>query len=160
MGLPHIRVRRGYVSGMSEFEHQRTIPADPLTAFDIASGPGTLNAWTPEGVDVEPAGEGALHAWVSSGSEVHDATGFVDVDRERRRLSWGGSGDEHYDGWLQIDPADDARSGSVATMHLTFAGKQAEALGGELSEEADRRIEEALDRLAALVAEQTGGRQA
>ncbi len=160
---------------MTEFEHTRVISADPGVVFDIASGEPTLNDWAPEGVEVESAGHGALHAWVSEGSEVHDAFGYVEVDRERRRMEWGGT-DADYDGWLQVDPDDGTAEatgtasaegavgaggtgtpGSVATLHLTFRGGQQPDLGGEESEETDRRVEQALDRLAALVREQTGG---
>ncbi|WP_019813293.1 SRPBCC family protein [Saccharomonospora saliphila] len=160
---------------MSEFEHTRVIPAEPGVVFDIASGEPTLNSWTPEGVEVEPAGRGALHAWIAEGSEIHDAFGYVDVDRDRLRMEWGGT-ESGYDGWLQVVPDDgtadatgaesaegadsagraDGTGGSVATLHLTFTDEGA-ALGGERGEEADRRVEQALDRLAALVRERTGG---
>ncbi|MFC4000064.1 SRPBCC family protein [Prauserella oleivorans] len=138
---------------MAEFEHQRRISADPALVFDVASGTDNLNAWSPEGVDLQPEGRDTVHAWVSSGSEVRDATGFVDVDREQRRLTWGGTHGENYTGWLQLEP--DPAGGSLATMHLTFAGEQPEAAEGELGEEADRRIGEALDRLNALVMERS-----
>ncbi|WP_199430093.1 SRPBCC family protein [Qaidamihabitans albus] len=144
---------------MAEFEHQREISADPQAVFEVATSMRTLSSWAPEGVEVEQADTpGKLHAWVSSGSEIYDAEGFVSVDRDERRLEWGGTGDEGYDGWLQIDPDErDSERHSIATMHLTFAGEQPEALGGEFTEEADRRIEQSLDRLAALVAERLGG---
>ncbi|EHR49839.1 Polyketide cyclase / dehydrase and lipid transport [Saccharomonospora marina XMU15] len=141
---------------MTEFEHRRTIPARARTVFDVAAAGPTLNAWTPDGVEVEPEGPGTLHAWVSSGSEVYDATGYVEADPDALRLEWGGT--EHdYEGWLQVEPDVSTPDRSVATLHLTFGGEQPETLGGEASEQADRRVAEALDRLAALAVERAGG---
>ncbi|PXY27345.1 SRPBCC family protein [Prauserella muralis] len=142
---------------MAEFEHQRVIPAEPRAVFEVAAQPELLNSWTPDGVDVEPSGPGVLRAWVSSGSEVADEPGFVEANADELRLEWGGAGEQGYGGWLQVEPDGGDGRGSVATLHLTFTGGQSETLDGEISEEADRRVEEALDRLAALVAEQTAG---
>lgn len=146
-----------------EFEHRREIPAEPRVVFDVVANRETLGNWAPEGVEVEPSDTpGGLHAWVTSGSEVYDAEGFVNVDSDELRLEWGGNGGEGYDGWLQVEQderGEQSSSGhSTVTLHLTFAGDQAEALGGELSEEADQRMEQALDRLAALVADQNESR--
>lgn len=140
---------------MTEFEHTRVIAAEPELVFDVAAGPA-LNDWTPEGVEVEPAGEGELHAWVASGSEVKDAFGYLDADRDRLRLSWGGT-DAEYDGWLQVERHEGDGAGALATLHVTFSGDQPETLGGEYSEDVDRRIEQALDRLTALVRDRSSG---
>lgn len=146
---------------MAEFEHQRAIPAEPQVVFDVAADPPTLNSWTPDGVELEPAGPpgsaGAdeVHARVESGSNVYDATGYVDVDRDDLRMEWGGD-EDLYTGWLQVEP--DEENGSVATLHLTFAGNQSETLGGEISEKTDLQVSQALDRLASLVADRAGGR--
>lgn len=127
--------------------------------FRVATEPQTLNSWTPDGVEVEPAGPGALHAWVESGSDVYDETGYVEVDHDQLRMEWGKS-DELYTGWFTVEPDEHTvNGGSVATLHLVFAGNQSETLGGEISEEADLRVDEALDRLAALVTSQAGGRR-
>lgn len=141
---------------MAEFEHSRAIPARARAVFDVAAEIPALNDWAPDGVEVEPEGTDTLHAWVSSGSEVYDATAYVEADPDRLRLAWGGT--EHdYEGWLQVEPDASAADSSVATLHLTFAGEQPETLGGEAGEQADRRVAEALDRLASLVVERTGG---
>ncbi|WP_024875992.1 SRPBCC family protein [Saccharomonospora piscinae] len=140
---------------MADFEHTRVIAASPEVVFDLASSPSVLDSWTPEGVEVESEGDGALHAWIASGSEVHDEDGYLDADRDRMRLRWGGT-DRDYEGWLQVEPHDagggaPAGQATLATLHVTFSGSQPETLGGEYSEEVDRGIEQALDRLVALV---------
>ncbi|EHK89287.1 SRPBCC family protein [Saccharomonospora azurea] len=140
---------------MTDFEQTRVIDADPRVVFDIASTLTSLDSWTPEGVEVEPEGEGTLHAWVASGSEVRDQTGYVDADRDRMRLRWGGQ-DTGYEGWLQIEPHGDGGSNAtLATLHIEFAGDAPETLGGEQSADVDSRIEQALDRLNSLVQDRT-----
>ncbi|WP_197320333.1 SRPBCC family protein [Saccharomonospora sp. NB11] len=140
---------------MTDFEHTRVIDADPRVVFDVASSIASLDSWTPEGVEVEPEGDGTLHAWVDSGSEVRDETGYVDADRDRMRLRWGGD-DTGYEGWLQIEPHGGAGSrAALATLHVGFAGPAPETLGGERSADVDSRIEQALDRLASLVQDRT-----
>lgn len=123
--------------------------------FTIATDPETLNSWTPEGVHVESAGPGALHAWVESGSDVYDETGYVEVDHDQMRMEWGGN-DELYTGWLLVEPNNHTENaGSVATLHLIFEGNQSETLDGEMTAQADLRVDEALDRLATLVTSQS-----
>ncbi|EHR60257.1 SRPBCC family protein [Saccharomonospora cyanea] len=145
---------------MADFEHTRVIDAEPRVVFDIASSESSLDSWTPEGVEVEPQGEGTLHAWVASGSDVHDETGYLDTDRDRMRLRWGGT-DTGYEGWLQIEPHGDSgsggsgRPGTLATLHVTFEGGAPETMGGEHSASVDNRIEQALDRLVSLVHDRT-----
>lgn len=143
---------------MTDFEQTRVIDADPRVVFDIASTLTSLDSWTPEGVEVEPEGEGTLHAWVASGSEVRDQTGYVDADRDRMRLRWGGQ-DTGYEGWLQIEPqgggGSNATLATLATLHIEFAGDAPETLGGEQSADVDSRIEQALDRLNSLVQDRT-----
>ncbi|EIE98195.1 SRPBCC family protein [Saccharomonospora glauca] len=139
---------------MTDFEHTRVIDADPRTVFDIASSMTSLDSWTPEGVEVEPEGEGTLHARVASGSDVHDETGYVDTDRDRMRLRWGGT-DTGYEGWLQIEPHTNGGSNTLATLHVKFEGGAPETLGGEHTASVDSRIEQALDRLSALVRDRT-----
>lgn len=124
--------------------------------FDVAAERPALNDWAPDGVEVEPEGPDTLHAWVASGSEVYDATAYIDADPDRLRLEWGGT-EQDYEGWLQVEPDASTPDSSVATLHLTFAGHQPETLDGEAGAEADRRVAEALDRLAALVVERAGG---
>ncbi|PRX48641.1 polyketide cyclase/dehydrase/lipid transport protein [Prauserella shujinwangii] len=143
---------------MAEFEHQRDIAAAPRAVFDVATDLRTIDSWSPDGVQIEEsdATPGELRAWVSSGSEVYDAEGYVNVDAAELRLEWGSNDSARYEGWLQVEPGSRGDLHSVATLHITFGGKQPETLGGEFSEEVDRRIEESLDRLAALVAERTG----
>ncbi|WP_298178591.1 SRPBCC family protein [Saccharomonospora sp.] len=140
---------------MTDFEQTRVIDAKPEVVFDIASSMSSLESWTPEGVDVEHTGDGTLHAWVSSGSEVRDEYGYVDTDRERLRLQWGGT-DTGYEGWLQAEPHGAKGDSTLATLHVSFSGDQPETLGGEYSEEVDRKIEEALDRLSMLVNDRAG----
>ncbi|ACU96205.1 SRPBCC family protein [Saccharomonospora viridis] len=140
---------------MTEFEKTRVIDAEPELVFDVASSMTSLESWTPEGVEVEPTGEGTLHAWVSSGSEVRDEYGYFDTDRDRLLLQWGGT-DTGYEGWLQAEPHGTGDS-TLATLHVSFTGDQPEALGGEYSADVDSKIEQALDRLSALVNDRVGG---
>ncbi|CAM2842411.1 SRPBCC family protein [Saccharomonospora xinjiangensis] len=140
---------------MADFEHTRVIDADPRAVFDIASAESSLDSWTPEGIEVESEGGGVLHTWVSSGSEVRDETGYVEADREQLRLRWGGT-ETGYEGWLQLEPRAEGQPGhTLATLHVTCTGAAPETLGGEYSADVETWIEQALDRLAALVHDST-----
>ena len=138
---------------MAEFEGEKLMPADAERVFDIVADVDNLDRWLPGMVSVHPSGGEAVDVDVERSDEEHHATGTLGVRREQLRLEWGGRGTADYAGWLQVAHADGGRSS--VTLHLSFLGDQPESHGGAAAEDLQRRLDEALDRLAELVAERT-----
>lgn len=134
---------------MAEFEREQTIAADPRAVFDIARDVSAMEAWLPDGVQVEPSGPERVTGHVSLGDEMEDAEGYLAADAEQRRLEWGDLEGNGYSGWLQVDEAGPGRSRVV--LHLDVRGDHPEAAGGEAHEITDDYLAQALERLAVLV---------
>jgi uncharacterized protein YndB with AHSA1/START domain len=138
---------------MAEFERERQMPAEAERVFDIVSDVEHLDRWLPDMVSVHPSGNEAVDVDVQRPDGEHHATGTLGVHRDQLRLEWGGRGTADYTGWLQVAHADGPRSS--VTLHLSFLGDQPEAHGGEAASDMEQRLDDALDRLAKLVAERT-----
>jgi uncharacterized protein YndB with AHSA1/START domain len=139
---------------MAEFEREKQMPAEAERVFDVVADIEHLDRWLPDTVAVHPTGADAVDVDVQRPDGEHHATGTVGVRREQLRLEWGGRGTADYTGWLQVSHADGGRS--YVTLHLSFLGDQPESHGGKAAADLERRLDDALDRLAELVAERTG----
>lgn len=138
---------------MAVFEREQTIPVDAGVVFDLARDVTAMDAWLPDGLQVEPSGTGRngterVTGRVSMGDEVDEAEGYLAADVEERRLEWGDLEGGGYSGWLQVDDAGPGRSRVV--LHLDVSGDHPEAVGGEAHEITDEHLAQALDRLASL----------
>ncbi|WP_158851530.1 SRPBCC family protein [Saccharothrix deserti] len=133
---------------MVEFEHEQTIPVDAQVVFDLARDVTVMDAWLPDGLQVEPSGPERVTGRVSMGDEVDEAEGYLAEDPEQRRLEWGDLEGGGYSGWLQVDDAGPGRSRVV--LHLDITGDHPEAVGGEAHEITDEQLTQALERLAVL----------
>lgn len=133
---------------MAVFEHEQTIPVDAGVVFDLAKDVTAMEAWLPDGIQVESSGPERVTGHVSMGDEVDDGEGYLAADDEQRRLEWGDLAGGGYSGWLQVDEVGPGRCRVV--LHLDVSGDHPEAVGGEAHEIADEAIEQALSRLAAL----------
>ncbi|MCE6994808.1 SRPBCC family protein [Saccharothrix sp. S26] len=133
---------------MAEYEHERTIPVDARVVFDLARDVSAMEAWLPDGLQVEPSGPERVTGRVSMGDEIDEAEGYLATDAEQRRLEWGDLEGGGYSGWLQVDEEGPDRSRVV--LHLEVGGDHPAAVGGEAHEIADEHLVQALDRLAAL----------
>ncbi|MFD1152500.1 SRPBCC family protein [Saccharothrix hoggarensis] len=148
---------------MAEFEREQTIPVDARTVFDLARDVTAMDAWLPDGLQVEPSGpergEGVEPAdgtervtgRVSMGDEIDEAEGYLAADVEQRRLEWGDLEDGGYSGWLQVD--EDGPDRSRVVLHLDVRGDHPQAVDGEAHEITDEHLAQALERLAALATE-------
>ncbi|TQM84128.1 polyketide cyclase/dehydrase/lipid transport protein [Saccharothrix saharensis] len=133
---------------MAEYEHEQTIPVDARVVFDLARDVSAMEAWLPDGLQVEPSGPERVTGRVSMGDEIDEAEGYLAADDEQRRLEWGDLEGGGYSGWLQVDDAGPGRSRVV--LHLDVGGEHPAAVGGEAHEITDEHLEQALNRLAAL----------
>jgi hypothetical protein len=133
---------------MAEYEHEQTIPVDARVVFDLARDVSAMEAWLPDGLQVEPSGPERVTGRVSMGDEIDEAEGYLAADDEQRRLEWGDLEGGGYSGWLQVDDAGPGRSRVV--LHLDVNGEHPAAVGGEAHEIADEHLEQALNRLATL----------
>ena len=133
---------------MTEFEAERTMPADAQDVFAVVSDLDRLAEWLPHQVTVRPTDDGEVNATVE---ERHvDARGLVRVRPEQLRVEWGSDDSPEYAGWLQVEHADPGRSSVV--LHLSFLGHQPETRPhGHAREEVQQWLDDGLERLAALV---------
>ncbi|ONI90181.1 hypothetical protein ALI22I_12695 [Saccharothrix sp. ALI-22-I] len=144
---------------MAEFEREQRIPVDAQVVFDLARDMTSMEAWLPDGLQVEPSGPEQANGTqqvtgrVSMGDEVDEAEGYFAADAEQRRLEWGDLEGGGYSGWLQVDDEGPGRSRVV--LHLDVTGEHPEALGGEAHEITDEYLAQALDRLASLATQTT-----
>lgn len=133
---------------MAEYEHEQTVPVDAGVVFDLARDVTAMQAWLPDGLQVEPSGPERVTGRVSLGDEEDEAEGYLAADVEQRRLEWGDLDRGGYSGWLQVDEQGPGRSRVV--LHLDVSGEHHAAVGGEAHEITDEQLVQALDRLAAL----------
>ncbi len=133
---------------MAEYEHEQTIPVDARVVFDLARDVSAMEAWLPDGLQVERSGPERVTGRVSMGDEIDEAEGYLAADAEQRRLEWGDLEGGGYSGWLQVDDEGPGRSRVV--LHLDVGGEHPAAGGGEAHEITDEHLVQALDRLAAL----------
>ncbi|MEU4741902.1 SRPBCC family protein [Actinosynnema sp. NPDC023658] len=133
---------------MAEFEHEQTIPVDARVVFDLARDVTAMQAWLPDGVQVEESGPERVTGRVSVGDDIDEAEGYLAADAEQRRLEWGDLEDGGYSGWLQVD--EDGPGRSRVVLHLDVRGEHESAMGGEGHELTDEHVVQALDRLAVL----------
>lgn len=133
---------------MAEYEHEQTVPVDARVVFDLARDVSAMEAWLPDGLQVEPSGPERVTGRVSMGDEIDEAEGYLAADTEQRRLEWGDLEGGGYSGWLQVDDEGPGRSRVV--LHLDVGGDHPAAGSGEAHEITDEHLVQALSRLAAL----------
>ncbi|MEU4442997.1 SRPBCC family protein [Actinosynnema sp. NPDC050801] len=133
---------------MAEFEHEQAIPVDARVVFDLARDVTAMEAWLPDGLQVERSGPERVTGRVSMGDEIDEAEGYLAADTEQRRLEWGDLDGGGYSGWLQVDDEGPGRSRVV--LHLDVGGEHPAAEGGEAHEITDEHLVQALSRLASL----------
>jgi uncharacterized protein YndB with AHSA1/START domain len=134
---------------MADFERERSIPAGARAVFRVATDTASLQAWVPDGLEVERSGPERVTGHVTIGEDEHDADGYWSVDAEEMRAEWGDLDGGGYSGWLQVTERD--ADNSSVTLHLTLNGGQPENVGGEATELTEEYVDQALERLAALV---------
>lgn len=137
---------------MAEFEREQQMPADAEQVFDIVSDVEQLDRWLPDLVSVHPSGAQAVDVDVQRPDGEHHGNGTLGVHRDQLRMEWGRRGTADYTGWLQVAHSDPGRSS--VTLHLSFLGDQPETHNGDAAADIQSQLDDALDRLADLVAEQ------
>jgi hypothetical protein len=134
---------------MATFERERTMPVGASALFGLVQDVAAMDAWLPDGLQVESDGPERVVGHVYMGNEVRDGEGYFTVDAEERRLEWGDLEGRGYGGWLQVNERGPGKS--TAVLHLDVVGDHPEAVGGGTHEITDEYLDQALDRLAAVV---------
>jgi uncharacterized membrane protein len=103
---------------MSTYQHSATVQASADDLFAFVSDFGNLSAYlsTVTGITDEQGEQVTIHGEVN-GREYQD-TGFIRVDRDRRRMEWGSNGDAEYSGWLHVTP--EMNDMAEITVELNF----------------------------------------
>ena len=130
------------VDGSRRFD----VTSDELWA--VVTDPARLPDWVPTMRAAEPSGRSEVHLEGESHGHPYSLTGLLAADEVDRRLDWGSPGDEGYGGSLRVlsQPP-----GSKVHIHLAVPDDHL-ASDPDAVAEIQRGIEEALDRLAGLVA--------
>jgi hypothetical protein len=101
---------------MTEYEHSRTMPAQPEHVYDQAANVDQLDTWLPEALHVEA---GPLPAvTVHEDRTDEDTSALLRAQRDQMRLEWGTRDQGSYTGWLQV--AGIGSGASEVTVHLSF----------------------------------------
>lgn len=127
------------------------MPAPRERVFEVATDVEALSSWLPPGMSVRPAGPEVVAVSTGGNGEIE---GLFRGQGDQMRLEWGDRGRDEYSGWLQLYALDDRQS--EANLHLSFRGRHRLAHHGRADEEVPRMLGEALERLAALVAQRAG----
>ncbi|MDN5747998.1 MAG: SRPBCC family protein [Pseudonocardia sp.] len=143
---------------MTEFETERSMPADADTVFAVASDLERLTEWLPHSVTVRPTDDGAAGKDVTR--EVHadveprgvDTHGLVRVRSDQMRVEWGGEASD-YAGYLQVMGVEPDQSSVL--LHLSFLGDQPETRDAAEADEVRGWLDDGLEKLHRLIAERT-----
>ena len=108
-------------------EHEQTtrIPVDPDRLYRTIADIGSLSRFIPPLQSVRRTD--ADHVEVDARYEGHQQHGqaWFRTDDAARRVEWGAEG-QPYNGWMQVEPADD---GAQLTVHVTSGRLPEEYLG-------------------------------
>jgi len=133
---------------MADVDGSRRFDVSSDRLWAVVTDPARLPDWVPTMRAAASSGRSEVHLEGESHGHPYSLTGTLDADEQDRRLDWGAPADEGYHGSLRVlsQPP-----GSEVQIHLAVPDNH---LAGDPDAVAEirRGIEEALDRLAGLVA--------
>lgn len=103
---------------MPEFEDHIDVAADGDSAFAFCSDVARLPDYLPTLTSVEWKNDDVIRMCGNAHGHTYDTEGTLHVHNERLRMEWSARADAEYEGWLQVEPLDDAHA--RVTVHLSF----------------------------------------
>jgi uncharacterized protein YndB with AHSA1/START domain len=129
------------VDGSRSFD----VTADVLWA--VVADPARLPDWVPTMRAAEPSGQAEVRLEGESHGHRYSLTSSLRADEDGRQLHWGAPAHEGYGGWLRVV---DQPPGSEVHIHVAIPDERIGHSGGA-AEEIRAGLDEALNRLAALI---------
>jgi hypothetical protein len=133
---------------MAEVEGTRSFGVTGDALWAVVADPARLADWVPTMRRAAPAGVSEVHLEGESHGHAYSLDSMLRADQGRRRLHWGGDGDDGYRGWLEVT---DQPPGSQVRIHVAIPDGRLGPHPDAAAEEIGRGLEEAFDRLAGLV---------
>jgi hypothetical protein len=128
---------------MADFERSVSVAADAGAAFSSLSDVRNLPRYVATMVTAKRGQGDELHVAADVQGRHEEGEARFHVDQAGRRLDWGGGGDSHYRGWLQVL---EAAEGSSVTVHIHTEHEQDPA-------EVDRALDETMLNIQRLLAD-------
>jgi hypothetical protein len=134
---------------MVDVDGSRSFDVTPDALWAVVADPARFPDWVPTMRVAEPSGRAEVHLEGESHGHRYSLNSSLRVGEGGRLLQWGASGDEGYRGWLRVV---DQPPGSEVHIHITIPDERIGKSGGA-AEEIRGGMDEALNRLAALIPE-------
>jgi uncharacterized protein YndB with AHSA1/START domain len=134
---------------MVDVDGSRSFDVAPDELWALVADPARFSDWVPTMRVAEPSAGAEVHLEGESHGHRYSLNSPVRVDEGDRRLHWGTSEDQGYRGWLRVV---DQPPGSELHIHVAIPDERIGHSGGA-AEEIRQGMDEALNRLAALIAE-------
>jgi hypothetical protein len=127
---------------MADFERSLSVVASPSAAFSALSDVRNLPRYVATMVMATRGQGDDLHVAADVQGRHEEGDARFHVDQAGRRLDWGGEGESHYRGWLQVL---ESAEGSSVTVHIHTVHDQDPA-------EVDRALDETMLNIERLLA--------
>ena len=133
---------------MAEVEGSRRFGRAGDAVWAVVADPARLADWVPTMRRAEPSGTAEVHLEGESHGHRYSLDSSLRIDEGDRRLAWGADADHGYRGWLHVV---DGSPGSEVHIHVAIPDDRLGPSADAAATEIRRGIEEAFDRLAALI---------
>jgi hypothetical protein len=134
---------------MVDVDGSRSFDVTPDELWAVVADPARFSDWVPTMRVAEPSGGTEVHLEGESHGHRYSLNSSLRVDEDSRQLHWGTSDDQGYRGWLRVV---DQAPGSELHIHVAIPDARIGHSGGA-AEEIRQGMDDALNRLAALIAE-------
>lgn len=132
---------------MTEVDGSRSFGVDGDAVWAIVADPAQLADWVPTMRLAEPVGKEEVHLEGESHGHRYSLESQLRIDEGDRFLRWGAEGEEGYRGWLRVV---NRPPGSEVHIHVIVPDERL-GTSADADAEIQRGLQEALDRLAALL---------
>jgi hypothetical protein len=129
---------------MAEFERSVSVATSPGAAFSALSDVRNLPRYVATMVTATRGQGDDLHVAADVQGRHEEGDARFHVDQAGRRLDWGGEGESHYRGWLQVL---ESAEGSSVTVHIHTVHDQDPT-------EVDRALDETMLNIERLLGQQ------
>lgn len=135
-----------------ELERSKIVQGPAERVFAIASDVQHMTKWLPTTERVETDGPNHIHLEGERANAHYEGQGLLRARPEQLRLEWGSDRTGDYAGWLQVEHQG-ATDTSEVVLHLSFFDELDKTYRAGHGDAVAAELEEALERLAQLVAD-------
>lgn len=95
---------------MADFERTAIVPVGPDQAFQYLSNPANLPKYVSMMIMARPESQDRLHVAAEVEGRHEEGEAHFRTNAGERRMEWGGEGDAHYRGSLQVQDSGEGTS--------------------------------------------------